>query len=52
MSRSMYSSESRTIPLPSVMEWWSLQNSALRSPSSPSIITNTHSGRVRSKGSS
>ena len=43
--------DSATPPWPSVTVWCSFWMSALRPPSSPSTITNCHSGRERSKAS-
>ena len=50
--RSMYSSESFTRPRPSLSVWCKRMKSAPRPPSTPSMTTNVHNGRVRSNGSS
>ena len=48
--KSMNSADMRTPPSPSVIVWWIFWNSAARPPSRPSMIVNSHNGRVRSSG--
>ncbi len=49
-SRSRNSTESRMPPSPSVIVWCIRCSIAARPPRSPSMVTNSHSGRSRSKG--